>query len=200
MAPDFCRPFDRDRQGFVLGEGAGVLVLERAETANARGADILAEVVVAAMHADAFHLTTPDPEGTGGALCLRAVADECVRRGRTVGHVSAHGTGTPHNDLSEARAIRTAFGSAADDIRVSSLKGLIGHANGAASALEAVACVLAVRDGVVPPMPTLLHRDPECDVRLVGTTAEIADLDVVVNNAFGFGGNCSCVAFGRWAA
>ncbi|WP_405949692.1 beta-ketoacyl-[acyl-carrier-protein] synthase family protein [Streptomyces prunicolor] len=195
LTDDALRPFDRNRSGLVVSEGAAALVLESYEHARLRGARVYAELAGWASACDAHHMTAPHPEGRGARRSLeRALAMSGVPLDR-VGHISAHGTGTPSNDSVEAAAVRAVFGERGP--AVSSLKGALGHTQGAASAIEAVACVLALRDGVIPPTANLVDPDPDCAVDLVYGAAREAPLDVVVNNAFGFGGNTACTVFTR---
>lgn len=193
MAPDRCRPFDRDRRGMLAGEGSGVLLLEEREHALARGARVHAEVLGYGLSCDAAHPVAPEAEGV--ARCMRlALRDAGVGPGE-VDLISAHGTATQANDVTEARAIHAVFGDRPP--RTIGIKSMIGHTLGASAALGAVACVLAITGGFVP--PTINHRetDPECDLDCVPNTAIDADLTVVQNNALAFGGNNAVVLFGR---
>ncbi|MFB7172630.1 beta-ketoacyl-[acyl-carrier-protein] synthase family protein [Streptomyces sp. NPDC056254] len=195
LAPDFLRPFDRDRAGLIVSEGAAALVLESYEHARRRGAHVHAELAGWASASDAHHMTAPHPQGSGARRSmLRALKSAGISPDR-VDHVSAHGTGTPSNDRVEAQALRDVFGPRTP--AVTSLKGALGHTQGAASAIEAVACVLALRDGVVPPTANLVDLDPECDVDVVRGQARETPVRVAVNNAFGFGGNTACTVFTR---
>ncbi|MFG2337322.1 beta-ketoacyl-[acyl-carrier-protein] synthase family protein [Streptomyces yangpuensis] len=195
LAPDVLRPFDRGRAGLIVSEGAAALVLESYEHARRRGAHIHAELAGWASASDAHHMTAPHPRGSGARRSmLRALRSAGISPDR-VDHVSAHGTGTPSNDRIEAEALRQVFGARTP--AVTSLKGALGHTQGAASAIEAVACVLALRDGVVPPTANLVDPDPECDVDVVRGRARETPVRVAVNNAFGFGGNTACTVFTR---
>ncbi len=196
LAPDAVRPFDRDRRGLMLAEGAAALVLERETDARARGARIHGRVLGCANLADAHHIAAPDPRGRGAVRSMRDALRDAEVDPRDVDHISAHGTGTPSNDAVEARAIREVFGAHADRLPVSSLKGAIGHAQGAASAIEAVACLLALRDGVVPATANYRTPDPACELDVVAGHARPAPLEAVLSNAFGFGGSIECVVFG----
>jgi 3-oxoacyl-[acyl-carrier-protein] synthase II len=189
------RPFDVDRDGFVMGEGAGVLVLERRAHAEARGATPLAVVAGAGASADAHHPTAPPEDAAGAVLAIRrALADAGIDPAR-IGHVNAHGTSTPLNDAAEARAIRTVFGDHADAIAVTSTKGVTGHLLGAAGAVEAILSVLALREGLVPPTANHTTTDPDIDVDVVhGAPREVA-LEAVLSNAFGFGGQNAALVF-----
>ena len=184
MAPDTCRPFSRDRRGMVLGEGAGVVVLERIERARERGATIHAELAGAGMSADAGHLIQPSENGAADAM-RAALADAELNAG-DIDYINAHGTGTAINDASESRAIRQVFGSQPPP--VSSTKSMHGHALGASGALEIIATVLAVRHGVIPPTANFNERDPECDVDCVPNTAREKRLRAALSNSFAFGG------------
>ncbi|WP_405530785.1 beta-ketoacyl-[acyl-carrier-protein] synthase family protein [Streptomyces avidinii] len=195
LAPDCLRPFDRGRAGLVVSEGAAALVLESYEHARRRGAHVYAELAGWASASDAHHMTAPHPQGSGARRSmLRALGMARISPDR-VDHVSAHGTGTPSNDRVEAQALREVFGPRTP--AVTSLKGALGHTQGAASAIEAVACVLALRDGVIPPTANLVDLDPECDVDVVRGRARETPVRVAVNNAFGFGGNTACTVFTR---
>ncbi|WP_030767174.1 beta-ketoacyl-[acyl-carrier-protein] synthase family protein [Streptomyces sp. NRRL F-2664] len=195
LSPDVLRPFDRDRAGLIVSEGAAALVLESYEHARRRGAHVHAELAGWASASDAHHMTAPHPQGSGARRSmLRALKAAGISPDR-VDHVSAHGTGTPSNDRVEARALRDVFGPRTP--AVTSLKGALGHTQGAASAIEAVACVLALRDGLVPPTANLVELDPECAVDVVRGQARERPVRVAVNNAFGFGGNTACTVFTR---
>jgi 3-oxoacyl-(acyl-carrier-protein) synthase len=196
LSPDVLRPFDRDRVGLLLGEGAAAFVLEREADARARGAHVHGRLLGWANVADAFHITSPHPEARGAIRAMRRALAQAGVETNAVDHVSAHGTGTPANDEVEARAIREVLGSSADDVPVTALKSLVGHAQGAASAFEAAACLLAIRDGLVPPVGNYETRDPACDVDVVSGAARAVPVDVALSNAFGFGGNIECVVFG----
>jgi len=185
------RPFDRDRDGFVIAEGCGVLVLETLEKARERGAPILAELVGAGMTCDAFHITSAHPDGTGAAQAMTAALKSASLDPGDVDYVNAHGTSTPVNDPIESNAIKAALGQHAYKTPVSSTKSMTGHAIGAAGALEAMICVKAMEEGVVPPTINLDNPDPECDLDYVPHEARPARLDVVMSNSFAFGGqNC----------
>lgn len=183
------QPFDRNRDGLVMGEGAAVLVLETESHARARGALILAELAGYASTADAFHITAPHETGEGGAAAIR-LALESARIGmEQVGYISAHGTGTSLNDLSETRAVKSAFGNLAYKIPISSTKSMTGHMMGATGALEAIFCVHAVREGLLPPTIHYETPDPLCDLDYIPNQARQAKIDVAISNAFGFGGH-----------
>jgi 3-oxoacyl-[acyl-carrier-protein] synthase II len=192
------RPFDATRDGFVFGEAAGVVVVEAAEHAEARGATILAEIAGGALTADAFHISAPEPSGRGAAQAMqRAIADAHLEL-EQVQYVAAHGTSTPLNDATETRAIRAAFGAHADRLAVSSNKSMLGHTLGAAGAMSALAAVLAIRDGVIPPTINLETPDPECDLDYVPNVARKAPVEVAIVNGFGFGGQNAVAVFSRY--
>jgi nodulation protein E len=186
MSPDKVRPFSKDRKGMIIGEGAAVVVLETEEDARKRGADILAEVAGFGMSADAKDLTAPDVNGMVRAL--RGALDDARLNPSDVQYVNAHGTGTTANDRTETQALKAAFGDAAKKIPISATKSMIGHALGAAGALEFVATMLTLRQGVIPPTINYLGLDPECDLDYVPNVARDAKVDVALSNSFAFGG------------
>ncbi len=187
------RPWDSGRDGFVMGEGAGILVLESLDSAKARGADIFAEVVGYGMSGDAYHMTAPSPGGEGGARCTKAALDRAGLNPEDVDYINAHGTSTPAGDIAETQGIKSVFGEHAKKLMVSSSKSMTGHLLGAAGGIEAAFSVLAVRDGVVPPTINLEDQDPECDLDYVPHTAREVDIDVAISNSFGFGGTNASV-------
>jgi 3-oxoacyl-[acyl-carrier-protein] synthase II len=191
------RPFDKTRDGFVIGEGSGILVLETLTHAEARGATILAEIVGYGTTCDAHHITSPTPGGVGGAAAMRLALEDGGIAADSVDYVNAHGTSTPANDSNETAAIKSALGSRAKDIPVSSTKSMTGHLLGGSGGIEAVACVLALRNGVVPPTINYNNPDPECDLDVVPNTARELTLGTVLSNSFGFGGHNVCLAFRR---
>jgi 3-oxoacyl-[acyl-carrier-protein] synthase II len=192
-----CTPFAAGRDGFLMGEGAAVLVLEEWESAVTRGARILAEVVGYGSTADAHHLTSPDPEGRGAARSMALAAAQAGWAPGQVDYINAHGTGTPVGDVAETRAIRRFLGDAADITPVSSTKGATGHLFGAAGGIEAVLCVQALRSGWVPPTLGLTARDPECDLDYVPLVARKTNPTRILSNGFGFGGHNAVLAFQR---
>ncbi|MEV7417380.1 beta-ketoacyl-[acyl-carrier-protein] synthase family protein [Streptomyces sp. NPDC089919] len=199
LAPDEVRPFDRDRQGMMPSEAGAVLVLESLEHAVARGATILAELRGYAVAADAHHMTAPHPQGAGMLRCMRESLDQAGLAPGDVDYVSAHGTGTPANDTLEAAGIAEFFHRHGRRPAVSSIKGMLGHSQGGASLLEAVACVLAVQHGRVPGNPTLREPEDGCaELDLVTGPARDLPVKVALSNAFGFGGNTATVVFGRY--
>jgi 3-oxoacyl-[acyl-carrier-protein] synthase II len=184
-----CRPFDRRRAGLTLGEGAAMFVLEDWDAARARRARILGELVGYGVSADAHHLTQPRPDGAGAILAMRRALAAGGVDGAEIDYINAHGTGTPQNDVVETRAIKSVFGTRARYVPVSSTKSMIGHTLGAAGALEALACLLAMRDGFLPPTASLVEPDPECDLDYVPRSSRPALLRTVLSNSYGFGGN-----------
>ncbi len=189
------RPFDRDRDGFVVGEGAGILVLEEYERAKARGARIYAEIVGYAATDDAFHITAPHECGEGAYECMRLALEDAGINPDEVDYINAHGTSTPLNDTIETQAIKRLFGEHAYRIRISSNKSMIGHLLGAAGAVEAIASIKTIETGIIPPTINLENPDPECDLDYVPNSAVRADVRVVLSNSFGFGGTNACLVF-----
>jgi len=188
------RPFDRERDGFVMGEGAGVIVLEELEHAKKRGANIYCEVVGYGNTADAYHLTAPAPDGEGAARCMKMALKAGGLRLADVTYINAHGTSTPQGDSCETLAIKAVFGELAKKIAVSSTKGATGHMLGAAGAVEMSVCALALKHGVVPPTINYQVPDPECDLDYVPNTARELKVNAVINNSFGFGGHNASIA------
>ena len=193
------RPFDAERNGFVIGEGAGVIVLESLEHAKARGAQILAEVVGYGMTCDAHHITSPTPGGVGGAEAMRLALKDARLEPEAVDYVNAHGTSTQANDSNETSAIKSALGDRAYRIPVSSTKSMTGHLLGGSGGIEAVAAVLAIEHNLVPPTINYQNPDPACDLDVVPNQAREHTLNVVLSNSFGFGGHNVCLAFRRMA-
>src|SRR4051794_1614274 len=195
--PRASRPFDATRAGFVMGEGACVLLLEDMDRARARGAEIYAEVLGYGASNDAHHLAQPEPEATGVAQMMRSALARAGVDPERVGYVNAHGTSTPLGDAAETRAIKQVFGDHAYRLAVSSTKSMTGHCFGAAGALEAMFCALAIKHGVLPPTINYEHPDPECDLDYVPNEAREAEIDVALSNAMGLGGHNGCVLLGR---
>src|SRR5580693_692263 len=193
VAPDTCRPFSKDRRGLILGEGGAMMVLEPMEAAKARGAKIYGEICGFGMTADAHHLTQPTVQGP--ARAMRGALREAGLAPESVGYINAHGTGTPGNDPVESSAIREVFGAHADKIGVSSTKSLHGHALGAAGALEAVATVLALYHGILPPTANFNERDPECDLDYIPNQPRALQVEAALSNSFAFGGLNAVIAF-----
>jgi 3-oxoacyl-[acyl-carrier-protein] synthase II len=196
MAPDRCQPFDKNRKGMMLGEGGGVLLIESLDHAEKRGATIYAEILGYGLSCDAFNMTIPSEKGVAKVM-ERAIKNSGISK-KDVGYISAHGTGTGLNDKTESAAIRDVFGADAADIPVSSIKSMLGHTMGAASALEAISCCLAVRDGILPPTMNYETPDPECGLDYVANKARKKAIKIALNNSFAFGGNNACVAFGKY--
>ena len=192
------RPFDKDRTGFLFGEGGGVMVIESEEHARKRDARIYAEVVGGAFTGDAYHITAPEPNGYGAALAMQRAIKTSGLRPEDVDYVCAHGTGTPLNDAAETRAIKKVFGDHAYKLAISSPKSMVGHLLGAAGAISSAACVLAIRDNVVPPTINLDTPDPECDLDYVPKEARKMKVDVAIANGFGFGGQNGVAVFKRF--
>ncbi|MEE1356804.1 MAG: beta-ketoacyl synthase N-terminal-like domain-containing protein, partial [Clostridia bacterium] len=188
-------PFDARRNGFVIGEGAVALVLEEYEHAKARGAKIYGEVCGYGSTCDAHHITAPHPEARGGAQAMKDAMKEAGYTEADTVYVNAHGTGTPMNDTTETIAIKTALGEEAARAYISSTKSMTGHMLGAAGAVEAMACLLALRDGIIPPTINLNDPDPKCDLNYVPNKAVSADISLALSNSLGFGGHNACLAF-----
>src|SRR3954454_15458622 len=195
--PRASRPFDATRAGFVMGEGACVLVLEELEAARARGATIYAEILGYGASNDAHHMAQPDPDSTGVKEMMRSALSRAGVAPERVGYVNAHGTSTPQGDLAETRAIREVFGKHAYELAVSSTKSVTGHCFGAAGAVEAMMCVLALHEGVLPPTMNYETPDPDCDLDYVPNEARRTQVEVALSNAMGLGGHNGCVLFGR---
>jgi 3-oxoacyl-[acyl-carrier-protein] synthase II len=195
--PRASRPFDATRAGFVIGEGACVLVLEELEAARARGARIYAEVLGYGTSNDAHHMAQPEPEALGVSEMMRAALRRAGVEPEQVGYINAHGTSTPLGDLAETRAIKNVFGEHAYALAVSSTKSVMGHCFGAAGAIEAMMCVLALHEGVLPPTINYEHPDPECDLDYVPNEARHVQVEVALSNAMGLGGHNACVLLGR---
>ena len=191
------RPFDRERDGFIISEGSGVLILEERDRALKRGAKIYAEVIGYGANGDAHHMTAPAPEGEGAARCMRLSLKDAGIAPTEVDYINAHGTSTEYNDANETQAIKKVFGEHAFKLAVSSTKSMTGHLLGAAGAVEGVFSVLALRHGIIPPTINYENPDPDCDLDYVPNQARRADIHVVLSNSFGFGGTNACVIFRR---
>lgn len=192
------RPFDKDRDGFVIGEGSGMLVLEELGHAQARGAKIYAEIIGYGLTADAYHMTAPPDDGEGAARCLRMALDDAGIGCKDVDYINAHGTSTSLGDIGETRAIKAVFGEHANKLLVSSTKSMTGHLLGGAGGIEAVFCVKAIADGVAPPTINLENPDPECDLNYVPNKAIKTDINIAVSNSFGFGGTNAVLVFKKF--
>ncbi len=194
------RPFDQNRDGFVMGEGAGIVVLEELEHALARGAKIYAEIVGYGATGDAYHITAPAPEGEGGARAMKMALDDARLAPEEVGYINAHGTSTEYNDKYETMAIKTVFGEHAYKLAVSSTKSMTGHLLGAAGGIEAIFTVLALKEGILPPTINLENPDPECDLDYVPNEARRQQVNAAISNSLGFGGHNATIAFRKYDA
>jgi len=192
------RPWDRDRDGFVLSDGAGVVVLEELEHAKARGAKIYAELVGYGMSADAYHMTTPSAGGEGAARCMRNALRDAGLNANSVDYINAHGTSTPAGDLGETHAMKAALGDHAYSVAISSTKSMLGHMLGAAGGIESVITALSIKDQIAPATINLENQDPECDLDFVPNTARNMKIDVAMSNSFGFGGTNGSLVFKRY--
>lgn len=192
------RPFDAERDGFVIGEGAGLVVLEELEFAKARGANILAEIVGYGMTSDAFHVTAPDETGSGPRRVMQRAIKDAGISPEDIGYINAHGTSTPYNDKFETKAIRDCFGEHAYKLAVSSTKSMTGHALGAAGGIEAVLGIKALQENILPPTINYENPDPDCDLDYIPNKAREAKVDYVLSNSFGFGGTNACLIFKRY--
>jgi 3-oxoacyl-[acyl-carrier-protein] synthase II len=194
------RPFDKERDGFIIGEGAGMVILEELESARKRGAKIYGEVLGYGLNSDAYHITAPDPEGKGAAACMKlALADAGISPDR-IDYINAHGTSTTLNDLSETKAIKSVFGERSYKIPTSANKSMMGHLWAGAGVIEAIASLLTIRDGVIPPTINYETPDPGCDLDYVPGKARKADVNIVLSNSFGFGSTNGCLILGKFSA
>jgi len=184
-----CRPFDKDRDGFIMGEGSGILVIEEYEHAKKRGAKIFGEIVGYGCTCDAYHITAPDPEGIGGTKAMQFAIQDAGIKPEDVGYINAHGTSTPLNDVGETKVIKAAFGEHAYKLAVSSTKSMTGHLLGAAGAIEAIISAMALREGFLPPTINLVNQDPDCDLDYIPNKGRKADIKYALSNALGFGGH-----------
>jgi nodulation protein E len=198
VSPDTCRPFSRNRQGMILGEGGAMLVLESLERAVARHARIYAEIVGFGMSSDAHHITQPSIDGP--ARAMRSALEDGNLRSDAVGCINAHGTGTPSNDCTETKAIRAVFGAHADRLAISSTKSMHGHCLGAAGALEAIATMLALQTGRLPPTANYIEPDPECDLDVIPNHSRSSIVEYALSNSFAFGGLNAVLLFRRFEA
>ena len=197
--PRASRPFDKDRDGFVMGEGSAMLILEELEFAKKRGAKIYAELCGYGASGDAHHITAPAPGGEGAVRCMRAAIEDARVNLEEIDYINAHGTSTPYNDLFETMAIKTVFGDHAKKLMVNSTKSMTGHLLGAAGALEGVFSALVIREGTIPPTINYETPDPECDLDYVPNTARSKEIRYALSNSFGFGGTNSCLLFGKFS-
>ncbi len=195
-----CRPFDKDRNGFVMGEGAGTLVLEELEHALNRGAKIYAEMAGIGLTGDAHHITAPEPEGNGAVRAMKIAVEDAELQPTDVDYINAHGTSTPYNDITETKAIKTVFGDHAYHMTISSIKSMTGHLLGAAGGVEAIATVLAVQNDIIPPTINLDHPDEGCDLDYCPHAAKSKTVNVAISNTFGFGGHNASLLFKKFKA
>ncbi|MBC1937910.1 beta-ketoacyl-ACP synthase II [Listeria grandensis] len=193
-----CRPFDLERDGFIIGEGAGIFILEELEHAKARGAKIYAEIVGYGATGDAYHITAPAPGGEGAARAMKMALNDAGIGADGVDYINAHGTSTPYNDDYETQAIKTVFGDNAPNLAISSTKSMTGHTLGASGGIEAIFSVLAIRDSIVPPTIHFNHPDPACDLDYVPNVAREMNVDVAMSNSFGFGGHNATLVFKKY--
>ncbi|HET7639190.1 MAG TPA: beta-ketoacyl synthase N-terminal-like domain-containing protein, partial [Ktedonobacteraceae bacterium] len=192
------RPFDATRDGFVMGEGSGMLILEELDFARARGATILAEIVGYGSTADAYHVTEPAPGGVGLMKAMQRALQKAGIQPEQVDYINAHGTSTPFNDRTETQAIKACFGDYAYQVPISSVKSMTGHTMGASGAIEAVISIMTILTGVITPTINLRHPDPECDLDYVPNEARQASVNIVLSNSMGFGGHNACLVFKRF--
>ena len=192
------RPFDRDRDGFVMGEGAGIMVIEELEHALKRGAKIYAEILGYGLNADAYHITSPSPDGEGAARCMDSSLKDAGIRPEEVHYINAHGTSTKYGDEIETTAIKKVYGEHAYKIAVSSTKSMTGHLLGAAGGVEGVVCVLSIFNQIAPPTINLENPDTGCDLDYVPNKARHVDINVAMSNSFGFGGTNACIVFRKY--
>ncbi len=193
------RPFDSQRDGFVLSEGAGVLMLEDLGSAQSRGANILAEIIGYGTTSDAYHITQPPENGAGMAQAMRMALNKAGLKPREIDYINAHGTSTPLNDRIETKAIKAVFGEHADKVPISSTKSMMGHLIGAGGAVEAAICVMVIQKGIIPPTINLTHPDPDCDLDYVPNVARRARVNTALSNSFGFGGHNSVLVFSKYS-
>ncbi|MCO7126680.1 beta-ketoacyl-ACP synthase II [Sporolactobacillus shoreicorticis] len=195
-----CRPFDKNRDGFVMGEGAGVLLLESLESAQKRGAHIYAEIAGYGATSDAFHVTRPDPNGQGAIRSMQMALDDAAVKSDQVDYVNAHGTSTEANDSTETKAVKAVFGDGAHDLAISSTKSMTGHLLGASGGVEAILCIKAIEEGIVPPTINYKTPDEACDLNYVPNEALKKEVNVALSNSFGFGGHNATLAFKKFKA
>ncbi len=200
VAPDICQPFDKNRKGMLIGEGAGILVLESLESALTRNARIYAEIIGYGLSCDSYHITIPQPEGDGVVSSLKKSLQNANIKPEDVQYINAHGTGTVANDKAETISIKKVFGEHSKRLLVSSIKSMIGHTMGAASAIEAITCALVVKHDVIPPTINYETKDPECDLDYVPNVKRECRVNIALNTAYAFGGNNSCLVVKKFAA
>ncbi len=195
-----CRPFDRDRDGYVMSEGSAILIMETAEHAQARGAHSYAEVIGYGSSADAYHMAAPDPEGRGAIAAMKMALRKAAAYGvqpQAIDYINAHGTGTRLNDVGETAAIKQVLGEHAYRVRIST-KSMLGHMMGAAGAIEALVCARVIKEGIIPPTINLHNPDPDCDLNYTPLVAQSADVRVALSNSFGIGGHNACIILRRY--
>jgi 3-oxoacyl-[acyl-carrier-protein] synthase II len=192
------RPFDKERDGFIIGEGAGILIIEEMDHALERGANIRAEIIGYGLTGDAYHITAPPEDGEGGARCMSMALEDAGLSYQDIDYINAHGTSTPLNDMCETRAIKTVFKDRAKEIPVSSTKSMTGHLLGGAGGVEAIFCIKTIEDGIIPPTINYETLDPECDLDYVPNKARSQSVDVVMSNSFGFGGTNAVLIFRKY--
>lgn len=191
-------PFDKERSGFVMGEGAGMLVLEELEHAQKRNAKIYAEIIGYGATSDAYHITSPCPNGEGGAKAMKRAIEDAKIKPEDIDYINAHGTSTHLNDSTETMAIKTALGEASKKVMISSSKSNIGHLLGAAGAVEAIICTKAIEKGIVPPTINYIEKDEECDLDIVPNEPRKKDIKITMSNSLGFGGHNACIILKKW--
>jgi 3-oxoacyl-[acyl-carrier-protein] synthase II len=196
--PESCKPFDKRRQGLVIGEGAGILILEEMERALKRKAPVLAELLGYGICADAYHLTAPEPNGEGVEKVIKIALSHAGVSPEEVDTINAHGTATPFNDIAETRGIKRVFGERAKEIPISGIKSMVGHCLGSAGGIEAVATVLTLKNGMIPPTIHYEVPDPHCDLYYTPNQSIKKDVRVAISNSFAFGGNNVCLVFGKY--
>jgi 3-oxoacyl-[acyl-carrier-protein] synthase II len=192
------RPFDRERDGFVMGEGAGILILEDQEHARKRGAPVYGEIIGYAENGDAYHIAAPSPDGKGASICMKAALEDAGIPVESVDYINAHGTSTPFNDQVETKAVKEVFGDHAHRLAISSTKSMTGHMLGAAGAVEAVITVMALKSGLIPPTINYEFPDPECDLDYVPNQARKKDIRIALSNSFAFGGTNGVLVFKKY--
>lgn len=198
IAPEICQPFDKNRKGMMVGEGAGMLVLESLESAEKRNANVYAEIIGYGLSCDAYHITIPHPDGEGVISAMIKALKSANLRPEDVQYISAHGTGTPANDKAETISIKKVFGEKPEHLAISSIKSMIGHTMGAASVIEAIVCALAVQNDIIPPTINYVTPDPECDLDYVPNVMRKQEVNIALNNAHAFGGNNSCLVIKKF--
>jgi 3-oxoacyl-[acyl-carrier-protein] synthase II len=196
--PEYCKPFDKRRQGLSLGEGAGIMILEEMNHALSRGADVVGEILGYGICADAYHLTAPEPQGEGIARAIALALRKAGVDPSRVDYINAHGTGTISNDVAETNGIKKVFGSRAQSIPISSIKSMVGHCLGSAGAIEAISTLLSIQEGTIPPTIHYQVPDPSCDLDYTPNEAIRRQVDIAISNSFAFGGNNVCLVFGKW--